>query len=131
MTKSTKLLLFGIFLAFVVVAVGYTTLRHEESALSSLVLKCRSEGSSNEEGPWNNYQPAKKQVCDPKVLLDIGLADLNGIQKEIAVAASAKGDVYKNSVFLAIAIFVVLGVPYAWYFLLRRVREISAAIRGG
>ncbi|MNP65058.1 hypothetical protein D3C76_1606160 [compost metagenome] len=56
--------------------------------------------------------------------------DLIGIQKDIAQSYWKRGDYFLWSQLLAVLLLGVLTLPYAWYSLLRRVRELVKAITG-
>ena len=118
----------GIVLAGITIAGGYLTSLRDESELASLVAKCRSEASAAPKGPWLDYQKAPL-VCDPIVLSKLTAGDAVGIQREIVESASSSGEIYRISIAVAILLFVGFSLPYAWYFLLRRIRELSGAIR--
>ncbi|MNG31296.1 hypothetical protein D3C84_1170690 [compost metagenome] len=78
-------------------------------------------------GPWLKYQEAPL-VCEPSEL--IGPTKLVGIQKEISEQYRSLGDYFEWGQLLAVLLLGVFALPYAWYFLLRRVRELVKAIAG-
>lgn len=67
-------------------------------------------------------------VCDPSKLSRVGLDEIVGIQKQIIHAQASSEHIFTNATIIAFTIFIVLAVPYGWYFFLRRVREIRDAI---
>jgi hypothetical protein len=67
-------------------------------------------------------------VCEPVEL--IGYTKLVGIQQEIVQSYWKRGDYFFWSQLLAALLLGVFTLPYAWYFLLRRVRELVKAITG-
>jgi hypothetical protein len=87
------------------------------------------------EGPWTKYQSeaakwaAAPLVCDPETLGD--LDGSVGIQAEIKSAVTAVRE-SKNWGIPSVALFVlgIGAIPWFWYFLLRRLSEIRAALAG-
>lgn len=102
---------------------------YDNSQLSSLVEKCKAEMVQAPKGPWLDYQK-DPLVCDPDVLSKLGVDDAVGIQKEIVVSLSKSGRTFDNAKVIALIVFVLFGIPFAWYFLLRRIRELRDAVAG-
>ena len=84
-------------------------------------------------------------VCDPEQLASVSNASargrrdyripLAGTQKEIADKEAALNDEQQYHpmelpYLFALAIVLIAGLPWTWYFLLGRIRELSNAIRG-
>ena len=67
-------------------------------------------------------------VCDAETLMTDGRAV--GIQEKIVEAQTAVTASAALPVPLAIAVSILLAVPWAWYALLRRIGELRAAIGG-
>ncbi|MCG7979766.1 MAG: hypothetical protein JAZ17_11730 [Candidatus Thiodiazotropha endolucinida] len=128
MEKSTKYLLTGFVIAIVISIGGYITQLREESQLETLVTKCEAENKSAPKGPWLAYQTAPL-VCKPSELSSLSIADTVGIQKEIVTASMSLGNIFKQSVMIALCILLLFSLPAIWYFILRRVRELAKAIR--
>jgi hypothetical protein len=112
--------------------------RHEqeiaslESTIAALQAKCAAESEeSTKSGTGWEHDPL---LCDPKALAsDSG--HLAGIQKEIAAKQTSINDERQYNpmtlpYFVALGIVVITGLPWSWYFVLRRIRELSDAIRG-
>lgn len=78
-------------------------------------------------GPWLKYQD-DPLVCEPTEL--IGSTKLVGIQQQIVQSYWKHGDYFFWSQLLAVLLLGVFALPYAWYFLLRRVRELVKVITG-
>ncbi len=96
----------------------------------TLRAKCAAESEeSTKSGKGWGHDPL---VCDQKKLSYAGLTgiqkDLSEKQKEIDV----EHQYYPMELLylIALGVFVIAGLPWSWYFLLRRVREVSDAIRG-
>ena len=73
---------------------------------------------------WSNFHIS----CEPDELGDS--AQLEGIQKTIAEAAEHIEVVKNHAKTSAIFIVGFFCVPLVWYFLLDRLREVSAAVSG-
>lgn len=127
MSKPAKILFIGVLVSLVVLAVGYLLDRREQFALDALIAKCKTETMEAPKGPWQKYQEAPL-VCEPTEL--IGYPDLIGIQKEVRQSYLGRGDYFSGSQLLAVLLLGVFALPYVWYFLLRRVRELVKAITG-
>jgi hypothetical protein len=67
-------------------------------------------------------------VCDPKDLAD--LIDLSGYQLEIADTAKEGDNERDDARTYALMVFLFSCLPLAWYLVLDRIRELSAAIAG-
>lgn len=128
MDKSIKLAVAGLALASVAIGGGYLVRCNEESALEALVTRCKAEALSAPKGPWLNYQKAPL-ICEPTELSGLSPKDAVGIQRDIVVLAPSAGRIFRFSTLVAAALLAFFCAPYAWYFLLRRVREISSAVR--
>lgn len=129
MDRNTQYLVVGATLAASILFGGYLTSIYDNSQLSSLVEKCKAETAQAQKGPWLDYQKAPL-VCEPDVLSKLGADDAVGIQKEIVVSLSASGRTFNNAKVIALVVFLLFGTPYAWYFLLRRIRELRDAVTG-
>lgn len=129
MDKPTKYLFAGLALAALICIVGYLASLYENSQLTSLVEKCNAEALQAPKGPWLNYRKAPL-VCDPADLAGLRVSDVVGVQKEIVVTQLNVGRALNNSLVLAVIVLVLFAAPYAWYFLLRRIRELRDAIAG-
>lgn len=156
----------GATLAALILIGGYATLIYDNSQLSSLVEKCKTEaaqapksrgltdeevmaktssrgltdeeviaktssrGLSDEEviakAPWLK----DALVCDPDILSKLRASDEVGIQKQIIESLSTSGHTFNDAKVVALFIFLLFISPYAWYFLLRRIREVRDAIAG-
>jgi len=127
MSKPAKVFFLGVVLSLIVMAVGYALDKREQAALGALIAKCKTETMGAPKVPWHKYQEAPL-VCEPAELVDY--PDLIGIQKEIRQSYWGRGDDFFWSKLLAVLLLGVFALPYAWYFLLRRVRELVKAITG-
>jgi hypothetical protein len=68
-------------------------------------------------------------TCDPRELVSSGL-DLIGVQAKLVEADRAVTDSKAWPLTVALAVFVLGALPWAWYALLRRIGELRAAIGG-
>jgi hypothetical protein len=144
MDKTLKFLVGGAIIAaglaaFCAISNGLTAAQHREklasleSTVAALQAKCVAESEKNtKSGTGWRHDPL---VCDPKELANISSNPGNGIRKEMAVKETA---LYNEQQYypmqlpylIALAIGLIAGLPWSWYFLLRRIRELSDAIRG-
>jgi hypothetical protein len=83
------------------------------------VIKCKTETIEATKGPRPKFQDAPL-VCEP--------TDLIGIQQEIIQSYWRHEGYFFWSQLLSMLILGAFALPYAWYFLLRRVREFVKAI---
>lgn len=69
--------------------------------------------------------------CDP-VTFPVNVSWLNPLQKEILKTYTPlpSGNDPLYFVIICLVIFALFSIPFAWYFLLRRIRELSDAFRG-
>lgn len=138
MDIQTKYLSVGVTLSVLLLLGGYATSIYENSQLSSLVKKCKAEGAqaSKSRGLLTDEEKAKAPwldsplVCDPDALSKLRAGDEVGIQKQIIESQSASGHMLNDAKVIALFIFLLFSSPYAWYFLLRRIREVRDAVTG-
>ncbi len=122
MDRQTKYLLVGATLAVCILLGGYVASIYENSQLSSLVEKCRAQAAQAPNG--------KGLVCEPNVLFKlVGENDI-GIQKQIVESLSTSERTFDNAKYIALIVFILFCLPYGWYFLLRRIRELRDAVAG-
>jgi len=126
----TKLLIVGMAIGIAVVGIGYATTRYRLAQVEALVAECQTEHKRapvSKEKPWRN----DPLVCDPVDLRRLTSdSPAVGIQAQIVSASSAAGTYFDVSLYLAALIAIVFAIPFAWHFLLRRIRELGDAIRG-
>jgi hypothetical protein len=119
MKKPTKILLGGALCAALIAAVGALNTARLKNNLRALEAQCERERTE--------LRP--KLVCDAGDLSDlVSTGPLVGIQAQIA---EAHDDVRNSSAMpglLAIGILIISAIPWTWYFLLRRIRELREAI---
>lgn len=127
MSKPAKIFFIGVALSLAVLAVGYLLDKREQSALDNLVVKCKSVVRDAPDGPLQEWQKSPL-VCKPADL--VGFTKYVGIQQEIMQSFWERGNSLFWSQLLAVLLLGAFALPYAWYFLLRRVRELVKAITG-
>jgi hypothetical protein len=142
MDKTLKFFVAGVAIAaglaaFCAISNGINADQHRqklaslESTIAVLQAKCVAESEENSKsGTGYGHDPL---VCEPKQLASS--SDLGGIQKEIAAKQTAINDERKYypmelPYLIALGIVLIAALPWSWYFLLRRIRELSDAIRG-
>jgi hypothetical protein len=150
MDRPTKILACGALIAGVIAGFdvigaaqhsrNVETLRHVRD---DAVARCVAEGKAEKkpsadkflsaESPWEVTRV--EMLCNPQTLIDLGGESI-GVQKDLVSAQQnldreeSDGEPAPWPYLLAAMIFGLSLVPWAWYFLLRRIRELAAAIRG-
>jgi hypothetical protein len=127
MDKPAKMLLGGTICAAVVAAVGFTNTHRLESKLRNLEVECVEEGKRKklESGRLT-------LICDAEWLAvaERDSEALVGIQARLAAVKREVSGFERWLYVLAVGVLGFSGVPWAWYFLLRRIRELRDAIIG-
>ena len=127
MDKPTKIFLGGVICAAIIAAVGFANTHRLESKVRDLEALCVEEGKLGpQEKGW-------KAACDAEDLAEIERQTgpiLKGIAGRV-LAARREALASKGQLFPAAAgVLVFSGVPWVWYFLLRRIRELRDSISG-
>ena len=128
----------GLAISLATVALVYSSIL--DKRLSDAVAACKSESNQltdaakeraakTPDSRINGFEFAGL-VCDP-LAFDMTDKVPPGAQGEMVLADRARSS-FEGSFFLIAAILLSLvGIlPASWYFLLRRLREVAAAIRG-
>ena len=128
MDRPTKVLIGGALCAVLVVVGGNGNTYRLESKLRDLEAACIEEGKR--ETLAKTFGGVL--VCDAKSLVRLDREpDLSkGIQSLIVSAQRDVSISGKWYVEVAAAILILTGIPWAWYFALRRIRELRDAISG-
>lgn len=119
----TRILLAGTILSGIIFGLGQMHLLNQRSSLELLVEECRALGQSS-------FGDAP--VCDPLELYVNRSTDnpVFGIQGNIV---SAQESIWNSEYWAAVVPFSILIfslLPWLWYFLLQRIRELSNAVMG-
>lgn len=122
MDNLTKLALAGATVAAIVVGAAVYNNQRLESRLRDLQSMCGSVSAAEER---IGFRP----TCDVGSLIGAG-ESLKGVQADIVATQRAIWNSSSWPYMLALFIFVLACLPYAWYFLLRRIRELRSAIVG-
>ena len=130
--KSTKVLIVGAFAGALTYGLGQVRAHRLERRVQELQTACVAEGEAEAKGQGTFSALANafrgKLQCDPVELAKSG--EHVGIQGQLAVA---QRDVWRWSdwpFIVCIAILLACSLPWLWYFLLRRIRELREAITG-
>lgn len=142
MEKPTKILVSGMICATLVFCALYANTYRLESKLHQLESVCIEEGKRRlKEGKqpdgeltipsWAmDWSHESVLICDPNVLGHMESPSV-GIQAQIS---QTQHDVWKSLNYdynyIAPYILLISAIPWLWYFLLRRVRELRDAITG-
>lgn len=121
MDKLTNLMVSGATVAAIIASAGAFNTHRLESRIHDLESACISIPEAKKE---IDFRP----ICDAASLASLN--NLTGVQAEIVATQRAISDSSGWPYILAGLIFVLTGLPWAWYFLLRRIRELRDAILG-
>lgn len=120
MDRPTKAVIAGVGLAAALVAAGFLDAYRRDRQIADLVAQCEKDRENVE-----RY----KLVCEPHVLVQLD-SEGPGIQGQIIAAQNNANWAFEHFLLAAVVAFVLLALPYAWCFFLRRVRELRDAIAG-
>lgn len=126
--RNIKSLLLGILLASVALVAGQITSSYYSNLGNDLITKCmlgNKKPVTSEIPPWEKYNTL---VCDLNTLKS--RENLVGIQEKIVEASSNENEWRWKSNLFSASLLGIFAIPYIWYFLLRRIRELSDAIFG-
>ncbi|MWL87682.1 hypothetical protein [Cupriavidus sp. SW-Y-13] len=137
MSKSVKFLFACWGCALVALAVGYAYQWKLERDVRNAVAECEAEGvakvakgkAEGKAGEWETLS----LICDPEMLYKLSREGaIPGVQGRITDLHTevARGEVKFFAYFTAMMLGLLGLMPLVWYFLLRRLREVSAAVRG-
>jgi hypothetical protein len=119
----------GIVVAGLVLGWGYIQAQRVRRTLRTVIADCEKPINAPKDDPLANA----KRICDPKELMefsDLRTSPLEGDQGKIEALATEADDDRASSRFRALAVLLIFCLPLAWYFVLDRIREISAAVAG-
>ena len=118
--NPTKVLIAGAVLAGLIAVGGAANTVRLEGRIKELEAACNEE---------SKLEPTKdKLVCEADKLAQ--LRGLAGIQLQIVTSYRSLDGSKFWTYPLAILVFLLAAVPWAWYFFLRRVAELRDAIVG-
>lgn len=132
MRTTTKVLLGGLTCAALIVGAGRWRAGRIADRTTALVEECKANPY-----PWKQFEdaPAPPQgyvidplVCDPDKLVVLGVNE--GLQGRIVDAHFASLAADEAPWFWAGVVAALSAIPWAWYFLLRRLGEIRSALAG-
>ncbi|MHB8404624.1 MAG: hypothetical protein ACYDCJ_04285 [Gammaproteobacteria bacterium] len=126
------LLFLGIAIGIAVLATGYVKSQYLSAQVNDLISECKAENQKlmpPETPPW-----AKDAgVCDLQELEASRIDSSNGLEgiqaKIVDTHMLAESWLTKSLVF-SVVFVCIFAIPYAWYFLLRRIRELREAFIG-
>lgn len=102
--------------------------RRLQAEVGKLVAQCRADSERRTRaptGPWDK----DPLICTPAELRTVAWS-LVGVQAQIADAQRKRDRFAEWLPVVAIAVGVIGALPFLWYFLLRRIRELREAIIG-
>ncbi len=124
MDKPIKIFFCGIACTVLIAAAGFANTYRLESKLHQLELECVEQGKRD-----NKFGNLATLLCDAESLVNSS-GTSKGVQAQIV---QAQHDVWSSKEWpyvLAFLVFLLSAVPWVWYFLLRRIRELKDAIVG-
>ncbi len=142
MDKPTKILLGGIAFAAFAYGGSMANTYRLETNLRNLEAQCVEEGEREKrtqpDGPWKRFQPLCTAKEISKTNYDTSAVDTNTaaqdplgqLQWQIFVAHNDLKNSKSWASSAALLIVLFSAVPWVWYFLLCRVRELRDAIGG-
>lgn len=132
MQKPTKVLLVGSAIAISLSGAAFVIAEHADAKVDQAVAACKAADARRDNDPmkpWTQYA----LLCDPSDFYGKGMSEVwVSPQKEVRDAIEARGSnnlsgaMYGFSFLIAFLSFI----PWAWYFLLRRLREVRDALVG-
>jgi hypothetical protein len=130
MDKLAKLLAAGVVCGLAIASLGLANIYRLEWKIEKLSAACVAEGERHRNTPELDII----FLCDAETLAETFAKDTThippGIQGELASARLALDSSRRWPFLLAMAIAGVLAVPWCWYFLLNRIRELREALIG-
>lgn len=121
MDKHTKLAVAGVAIAALIAGAGAAYTHRLESRLVTLQTECQRLSPEERKLSF-------RAICDVWSLR--GTGELQGTQAEIVAAHDSIAAIGDWPYIVALAVLVALALPWAWYFVLRRIRELRDAIAG-
>lgn len=140
MDRTLKILLGGLAIAALVVGVGFAGSIRSSFHITDLVAQCETE--TNNPPKYQDTESAAKSHgfdfssmryvgCDPEVLrTESRSSPFVGIRAQIIDTLRQGERWFEQAIVIAIGVLILSATPFAWYFLLRRVRELHDAIVG-
>jgi hypothetical protein len=129
MDKPTRLLSAGILTGLFLIGLGAANDYRLEQNVEELVNKCLSERQRESKAPGTPGAFGGILVCEPQ---DLAKGDhlAPGVQGELARAQRLLNARSNWLYFLGASIAAVLALPWGWYFLLNRIKELREAVIG-
>jgi len=119
MEKPTKILLIGLAASVLIFGAGYFVSSRAEAKRAELASECESTAPLPERTSiitFDDLIPHRKPVCSP--------TELDSIREQRNFANNS----FLVSASIAFFVFVICVMPYSWYFMLRRIRELRDAL---
>lgn len=129
MGRPTKALILGFLAGSSIASLGVVNSRRFDRQVADLRARCVAEDQREHEDPAVRRPTEFVMTCD---LIELGrdTQTLVGIQQELAKAQRALWLSAKWPIPVGLGVMVFSALPWAWYFLLKRVRELRDVIVG-
>ena len=125
MTGPTKALVAGVLVGALVFATGSANTCRLERRGSELKVTCIEDGKTSDLAKLGG-----ELICDPIELARSTGDDPPGVQGNLARAQRQLLTWQQWPIPIAFLVVVAFGLPWAWCFLLRRIRELREALLG-
>ena len=130
--RPTKFLLFGVVLGIIALVTGYTMSHYYSGMTDTLVEECISENNKPTAAGVPRWTQAPLVCNVPKLVSAARVANsgLVGIEAKIVEAHRLSNAWLNRAHMLGGVLIGIFALPYGWYFLLRRIKELSNALLG-
>ena len=126
----TKIVALGVVLAALVIGGGKLNSHRIELKLRDLQADCHAEARQEDAMSPKSTGGHWETICDPEELEDLSLKETVGIQAQQLTALRELQASESWPIPTAIGVLFFSALPWVWYFLLRRIRELHDAITG-
>ena len=121
------MLVAGAVICGLVVGVGQLRVLQLQDHLREFRAKCAEESDKTMKESELDFQ----LLCDPAELRRMQTdRPAPGIQGQLVDTQRSLNRWQQIPIFIGLGVLVFLGLPYCWYFVLRRIRELREAIIG-
>jgi hypothetical protein len=123
--KHLKLFLGAVIFTSIILILGLVISSQLETKIKNLEVECAKK---DQREITTSFTP----ICDVKTLIELE-RESDGLGGTQALIVTTHRHLQKAKTWpylLSIGVLVLTGLPWAWYFLLRRIRELRNAIAG-
>ena len=132
LTNPSKVLLIGFVLAGSMACAGYALTYRDDARVERAVAACKADDLATATDPSTKKEFQFTLLCEPSEfyghMSDAWVSPQKEVRDAIAERGANSGPVILY--FLAFVTAFGAALPWAWYFLLRRLRELREAVIG-